>query len=201
VADPAGHKHCGKTGRRNRKAEELFSFRHVFIGFISMKRRLSSDHLEKKIQRLEKETDKCRRIEAQLKECEARFRDIAENALEWIWEVDSTGKYTYSSPVVKQILGYRPNEVVEKFLYDFFHPDEKSQLKKAAFKTFSLKKPFDKFINRNLSKDGKTVVLLTSGIPVMDMKRTLIGYRGVVWFLFINLLLSMNELQLVLSLV
>jgi len=143
-----------------------------------MKRKLSSDHLEKKIQRLEKETDKSRRIEAQLKECEARFRDIAENALEWIWEVDSTGKYTYSSPVVKQILGYGPNEVVGKFFYDFFHPDEKSQLKKAAFKTFSLKKPFDKFINRNLSKDGKTVVLLTIGIPVMDMKGTLIGYRG-----------------------
>ncbi|MGA9536746.1 MAG: PAS domain S-box protein [Desulfobacterales bacterium] len=143
-----------------------------------MKTTLSYEELKKKINYLEKESDKRKRIEAQLKESETRFRDIAENALEWIWEIDSIGKYTYSSPVVKQILGYKPNEVVGKFFYDFFHPDEKMQLKKAAFRTFSLKKPFRKFINRNVCKDGKMVVLLTSGVPVLDAKGTLIGYRG-----------------------
>jgi PAS domain-containing protein len=72
-----------------------------------MKTTLSYEELKKKINYLEKESDKRKRIEAQLKESETRFRDIAENALEWIWEIDSIGKYTYSSPVVKQILGYK----------------------------------------------------------------------------------------------
>ena len=143
-----------------------------------MKPKLSYEELKKKVQLLEKESDKRRRIEAKLKESETRFRDIAENALEWIWEIDSAGKYTYSSPVVKQILGYKPDEVIGKFFYDFFHRDEKKQLKKTAFKTFSLKKPFRKFINRNVSKDGKVVVLLTSGVPLLDAKGMLIGYRG-----------------------
>jgi PAS domain S-box-containing protein len=143
-----------------------------------VKPKLSYEELKKKVQLLEKESDKRRRIEAKLKESETRFRDIAENALEWIWEIDSAGKYTYSSPVVKQILGYKPDEVIGKFFYDFFHRDEKKQLKKTAFKTFSLKKPFRKFINRNVCKDGKMVVLLTSGVPLLDAKGMLIGYRG-----------------------
>jgi PAS domain S-box-containing protein len=143
-----------------------------------MKQKPSYEELKKKIHYLEKEAVKRRRIEAELKDSETRFRDIAENALEWIWEIDSTGKYTYSSPVVRHILGYKPDEVVGKFFYDFFHPDEKKQIKKAAFKTFSLKKPFRKFINRNVSKDGKTVVLLTSGVPLLNAKGKLIGYRG-----------------------
>lgn len=31
-----------------------------------------------------------------LRQSEARFRDIADNALEWIWEVDVDGKYSYA---------------------------------------------------------------------------------------------------------
>jgi PAS domain S-box-containing protein len=143
-----------------------------------MKSKPSYQALIKKVQRLEKDADKRRRIEAQLKVSEERFRDIAENALEWIWEIDSTGRYTYSSPAVKSVLGYDPNEVVGKFFFDFFHPSEKEELKKKAFKTFSKNKPFRKFINQNVRKDGKPVVLLTSGVPLFDSKGSLIGYRG-----------------------
>ena len=130
-----------------------------------MKPKPSYEELIKKVQLLEKEADKRRRIETQLKVSEKRFRDIAENALEWILEIDSTGRYTYSSPVVKSVLGYEPNEVVGKFFYDFFHPDEKDQLRKNAFKTFSKNKPFRKFINQNVRKDGRPVVLLTMVFP------------------------------------
>jgi PAS domain S-box-containing protein len=143
-----------------------------------MKPKPSYEELIKKVRLLEREADKRRRIEAQLKVSEGRFRDIAENALEWIWEIDSTGRYTYSSPVVKSVLGYEPNEVVGKFFYDFFHPDEKEQLRKNALNTFSKNKPFRKFINRNVHKDGRPVVLLTSGVPLFDSKGSLSGYRG-----------------------
>ena len=143
-----------------------------------MKRKLLDNDLENEIRRLRKETAKLRRTEAQLKESEARLTDIAENVPAWVWEVDSKGRYTYSSPAVSQILGYKPNEVIGKFFYDFFHPDEKKQLKKAALNIFSLKRPFRRFINRNVCKDGDTVILLTSGVPMLNAKGALIGYRG-----------------------
>jgi PAS domain-containing protein len=71
-----------------------------------------------KIRHLEKEAIACKRIESKLRSSEQRFKDIAENALEWIWEVDSEGRYIYSSPVVKQILGYDSKEIIGNYFTD-----------------------------------------------------------------------------------
>ena len=119
-----------------------------------------------------------KRAENKLQESEERFRNIAENALEWIWEVDSSGKYTYASPIVEQILGYKPQEVMDKHFYDFFHPEEREELKISAIEVFAQKQPFREFMNRNVHKNGKTVWLSTSGVPVLDERGNLLGYRG-----------------------
>ena len=89
--------------------------------------------------------------------------------------MDHTGKYTYSSSVVKSILGYEQEEILGKYFYDFFHPDEKERLKAAALKTFALKIPFRKFVNQSVSKDGNMVILSTSGVPIFNAQGTLIG--------------------------
>ncbi len=120
-----------------------------------------------------------KRAEEALREREKRFSDIADNAREWIWEVNAKGKYTYSSPVIEKILGYNPEEILEKHFYDFFLPEEREELKKAAFEAFVQKQPIKEFINKNRHKNGKTVVLLTSGVPVIDELGNLLGYRGV----------------------
>jgi PAS domain S-box-containing protein len=113
-----------------------------------------------------------------LRESNKRFTDIVENALEWIWEVDARGKYTYASPVVEQILGYKPEEVVEKHFYDLFHPDDREVLKKVTLAAFAEKQPFHQFLNRNIRKNGEIVWLSTSGVPILDEEGTLLGYRG-----------------------
>jgi PAS domain S-box-containing protein len=120
-----------------------------------------------------------KRAEEALREREKRFSDIAENALEWIWEVDTKGKYTYSSPVVEKILGYNHEEMLKKHFYDFFLPEEREELKKAAFEAFARKQPIKDFINKNRCKNGKMVELLTTGVPVIDEVGNLRGYRGV----------------------
>ncbi len=119
-----------------------------------------------------------RQAEETRRESEKRFSDIAENASEWIWEVDAAGKYTYASPVVEQLLGYAPQEILEKHFYDLFAAEDREELKNAAFATFAGKQPFREFLNRNLRKDGKVVWLLTSGVPILDDQGNLLGYRG-----------------------
>ena len=67
-------------------------------------------------------------------EAEERFKQVAENAQGWIWEVDENGLYTYASPVVTGMLGYKPEEIVgKKHFFDLFHPEDREELKKAAF--------------------------------------------------------------------
>lgn len=131
------------------------------------------------IESLNKEITERTKAEESLRKSEERFKKVAESAQEWIWEVNADGLYTYSSPVVEIILGYKPEEVVgKKYFYDFFAPEVKEKLKKAAFETFAKREGFKKFINPNLHKNGSIAILQTSGFPILDSKGNLRGYRG-----------------------
>ncbi len=118
-------------------------------------------------------------MEEALRRSERRFRQVAENAREWIWEVDAGGMYTYASPVVEKILGYRVEEVVgKKRLSDFLHPEDAERLRTETLEILSRKDVFTEFQTRNRDKDGKVVWLLRSGVPILDENGELLGYRG-----------------------
>lgn len=108
-----------------------------------------------------------------------RFQDVAMNTGDWIWEVDAFGKYTYSSPVVEQILGYNTQEVIGKFFYDFFPKERRKEMKEEAFKIINKKTPFKNYIKLNVSKNGKDVIIESSGVTIVDTDGKLLGYRGV----------------------
>jgi PAS domain S-box-containing protein len=135
--------------------------------------------LRKRIAELEASLIKSKEIEKTLQKSEERFRQIVESSGEFIWEVDIHGLYTYVNPIVEEILGYRPEELVgKKHFYDFFHPDIRETFKKSAFEVFANKAVFRNFINPNIHKNGDTIILETSGLPVLDREGNLIGYRG-----------------------
>ncbi|MCJ7728586.1 MAG: PAS domain S-box protein, partial [Sedimentisphaerales bacterium] len=109
-----------------------------------------------------------------------RFCEVVENAREWVWETDANGLYTYASPVVKEILGFSPNELVgKKHFYDLLHPDDRETLIAMATGIWTKRQTFQKLIKRNLHKDGHLVWLSTSGVPILNEKGDLVGYRGV----------------------
>jgi PAS domain S-box-containing protein len=115
-----------------------------------------------------------------LQESETRFRQVAETAQEWIWEVDKNWRYTYASPVIQSLLGYSPEEVVgKKYFYDSIILEKKEELKNAVLEVFSQKVTFRNFENPNIHKNGHIVILSTSGSPIFDNDGNLSGYRGV----------------------
>ena len=118
-------------------------------------------------------------MEEALRRSEKRFRQVAENAKEWIWEVDADGCYTYSSPLVEQILGYTPEEILgHRRFHDFFHPEDARQLQAEAAEIFKHKDVFTDVKTRNLHKDGTVVWLQRSGVPILRDNGELLGYRG-----------------------
>jgi len=121
-----------------------------------------------------------KQYEENLRKSEERFKQVAESADEWIWEVNADGLYTYTSPIVEKILGYKPEEIVnKKHFYDFFLPDVRDNIKKAALEIFSRKEKIKSLINENLHKNGKITILETNGVPMLDGQGNLLGYRGV----------------------
>ncbi|MCK4340867.1 MAG: PAS domain S-box protein [Phycisphaerae bacterium] len=120
-----------------------------------------------------------KRSEEALRKSEERFQQVAANAKEWIWEVDANGLYTYASPVSEMILGYKPDEIAgQKHFYDFFHPEDREELKQAALDVFKDRTPFHDFVNRNVARNGKVLWLSTSGTPILDEQGNFAGYRG-----------------------
>ena len=120
-----------------------------------------------------------KQAEEKLLYSEQRFCQVTEHSKEWIWEVNTDGLYTFSSKVLENTLGFKPEEIIgKKHFYDFFHPEDKEELKKGALQAFKQKQPFYEFINRNVNKNGETIWLSTSGVPMLDREGNLIGYRG-----------------------
>lgn len=117
--------------------------------------------------------------EAKLAASENRFRDITNSMADWIWEVDAEGRYTYCSDKVEDILGYTSTEMLGKTHFDFMAPGDIEKVAEIFGKIAAQKRPIKNLENWNIRKDGRQVCLLTSGVPILDEKGELLGYRGV----------------------
>jgi len=119
------------------------------------------------------------RAQAALAESEQRFQQVAEHSGEWIWELDPAGRYTYSSPVVSRILGYRPEEILGRSIADRAIEDDKALIEAALKKCVLEKRPLERIESRQIGRGGAPVVLETNAIPVLEAGGRLMGFRGV----------------------
>ncbi|MDO3380204.1 PAS domain-containing hybrid sensor histidine kinase/response regulator [Geoalkalibacter halelectricus] len=118
-------------------------------------------------------------LEQSLRESEKRFHDLVETVGDWVWEVDQDGVYTYSNPRVYDLLGYHPHEVIGTSVFALMPADEARRVE-TLFKDFAARKQtFTGLENINLHKNGRQVILETSGLPFFDAQGQLLGFRGV----------------------
>lgn len=108
-----------------------------------------------------------------------KFRNLAEITSDWIWEMDKNGVYTYASPVVYEVLGYRPEEVVGKETFDFMPEQEAGRLKGLFEQALTSGVALRNIENSNIHKNGSIITLETSGVPIFDDAGSVVGYRGI----------------------
>ena len=128
---------------------------------------------------LEREIAERRRIEADLRQSEEKFRGLVETTLDWIWETDTEDRYTYASPRVGQLLGYEPDEVIGRKPYDFMPPEEARRVQAEFARFANERQSFFGLENVNVHKNGHLVVLETNGMPHFNAQGHLTGYRGI----------------------
>ena len=120
-----------------------------------------------------------RQAEAALRESEERYRSLVETTSDWVWEVDDRGNYTYSSPKVRELLGYEPEEMVGKSPFDFMSAEEADRAIRTVGSVMRNHLPVSGLENTNLRRNGSTVVLETNAVPVFDSDGVFRGYRGI----------------------
>ncbi|WKZ33038.1 MAG: PAS domain S-box protein [Thermodesulfobacteriota bacterium] len=129
--------------------------------------------------RVEEGTRELRELVSIHRAGEERFRALVETTSDWVWETDPEGAYTYVSPKVLELLGYRPEEVAGRNRFDFMAPDEAQCMRAAFSEIAAVRKPFSLVEIRKTRKDGRMVIIETSGAPILDPNGSLLGYRGV----------------------
>ncbi len=114
-----------------------------------------------------------------LEESKERFRNLLETTSDWIWETDRAGMYTYSSPQVKNLLGYEPEEVLNTSLVDLSVTEGATTARASYSKLLAAQKPFTGYEIICRTKAGQRVVLENNAVPIFNGQQQLIGYRGV----------------------
>ncbi len=103
-------------------------------------------------------------LEFELKKSEEKFRLIAENSSEVISVFNLNLEYTYISPSVERVLGYKPNEIMEFGLEKVILPEYYEQIKQTFREQLELEKRPNIDLRRSVSfrvqqkrKDGELI--------------------------------------------
>lgn len=128
---------------------------------------------------LEREIAQHTRTQEELEASNQRFRNLVEATSDWVWEVDENGVYTYVSPKIRDLLGYEPHEVIGRTPFDLMSGEEAERVRCEFGSLAAGHRPFDMLVNTNRHKDGRAVVLETSGMPIFDAAGQFRGYRGI----------------------
>jgi PAS domain S-box-containing protein len=117
-------------------------------------------------------------VEQRLRQSEQRFRDVAYSAGEYIWEMDTTGRYTLITERVQGILGVPADQLVGRSPFEFMLDDESQVMRDWYRCIVDTGRPFYGVEYRGLDASGKTVWQRIGGTPIRDTSGEVIGYRG-----------------------
>jgi PAS domain S-box-containing protein len=117
-----------------------------------------------------------KRAEEALRESEAKFRDYAETASDWFWEIGSDYKFTL---LTDNAFGSNPADRIGRACWDHaLDLETESEKWRLLFATLDLYKPFRDFVYHVLGGNGSPMYVRASGKPVFDANGEFRGYRG-----------------------
>lgn len=110
---------------------------------------------------------------------EQRFRDVVDASGELVWESDTEYRFHYLSSRVESILGYAPEEMEDRTIFQFIPEKIRKSARDRFEKVKAAEKGFRDIEVQMTSKAGKLRWLKVSGTPYFDTQGVLKGYRGV----------------------
>ena len=118
------------------------------------------------------------RLTSQLAASEQRFRDVAESASDWIWEMGPDLRFTWFSDRLVTSTGIRPHDVLGRSRMDVTGDQLDDPAWKTHLQMLRDRIPFRGFVYPHRRFDGAIRWLRVSGVPVYDERGRFQGYRG-----------------------
>lgn len=113
-----------------------------------------------------------------LRASERRFRDIAEVAGEYVWENDCDGRFSYISPRVSEVLGYRAEELIGHTAAEFMPPGEAERVRAWFGENMNPDGTFKGLEHQLIAKSGQVLWLQINGTATWDADGRRTGHRG-----------------------
>jgi PAS domain S-box-containing protein len=118
-------------------------------------------------------------LDRQLGSSEQRFRDYAEVASDWYWEVDRDRNITFLSELYFSLTGAEPHTVLGKDATEFLRTYAADAESWGRLTPFTAQRAIRGVKLRYPKPDGSVIYLSVSAKPYFDEAGEFIGYRGV----------------------
>lgn len=141
----------------------IFVVAAIFLALYSVRHTLLADRVRMRI--WEEREHLLRDIE----KSRERYRSLVETTSDWIWEMNSKGRLTYSSPNIRNLLGYQPEEIMGKSFSEICVEEQRSQFTATLNRLLKKEQPFFGVELTCLSQQGKKVVVEMNAVPVCDL--------------------------------
>jgi diguanylate cyclase (GGDEF)-like protein/PAS domain S-box-containing protein len=119
-----------------------------------------------------------------LRDSEAHYRLLTEDALDVIWKTDSDLRITYISPADERLRDYKADEVVGHHVFELFTDEGIATVKEIMRQRKAIASPaaradFINFEAQHRCKDGRVIWGEIFSTAVLDKQGTVTGYHGI----------------------
>ena len=153
----------------------------IYVLYVLIKLTQATASLAQANVNLRADINERQRVELALRASEARFRDIAEAASDWFWEMGPDLRFTYHSDRYFEITGFRPEDKIgttRTRYVESSHFERDTAKWDAHFADLAARKRFQNFEYEFKLKDGSICHARISGQPVFNAEGKFEGYRG-----------------------
>ncbi len=123
-------------------------------------------------------TEQKKTVEA-LMHSENKFRNLAEETGDWIWEMDSRGRFTYCNPKASEITGYSIEELIGHTPFEWMEPEDSVRFRELFQKSLRPGHFIHRVETRMKTRSGRFIHLEISNHPVFDEMGQMTGIRGI----------------------
>jgi PAS domain S-box-containing protein len=115
--------------------------------------------------------------EEELRQNEARFKDFADTASDWLWEMDENLRFIYFSDRFAQS-GLSAGERLGKTWVQASDDDTSQPKWRKHLADLEARRPFRDFVHEAHTPDGRLIHISVNGMPIFDETGNFTGYRG-----------------------